>query len=272
MAGRSQQVPVAAAVVVASLVSALLYGFLQPTFGVDRASLALLLGVALALLLLNGLERVGQVVYLSRAHRVGASLHLFPGFALVALVCVVVSRVTGLQPGLLLGPLVTVRVSQQIERALRGRALFLVFTGVAAVATAAWVTRSDVMDMAAALGSFGAQVVGVTWTTLIVSGVLVVAFNMMPLTFLAGSTVLAWSKPAWAGLAAFGALGFAHLVLRPAAAPGSLARRTTYLLCLLAVYLVVALAFWAWFRFRPPGGAEAKPVSGPRAGVEAVTG
>jgi hypothetical protein len=247
----AHRVPLAGALAVSAVLSAVLYGFVEPSFGLDRASMTLVLGISLALLFLNCMERLSQIFYLQRAHHVRASMDLFPGFALVAIACVLISRVTGLQPGLVLGPLATMKVAKELDESQKGRAMAMAYIGLTLLSTVAWVTRSWAMGLVGDTSSVASQTVGVAWTTLIVSGVLGILFNIVPMRFLQGADLLAWSKVTWAAFAAFGAIGFAHLVFRPESGPGDFARRTTYLLIMLAVYLVVAVAFWAWFRYRP---------------------
>ncbi|MGH9226236.1 MAG: FGLLP motif-containing membrane protein [Acidimicrobiales bacterium] len=263
--------PVGLVLVVAALVSAVLYGFLQPSFGLDEPSLALVVGVTLAVLLLNAVQRLSQIAWLRRRFNAGPFLRLLPGFVLVALVCVVISRLIGLQPGLLLGPLATVGLRQQLPQEKQGQALAVAYASVAVFGVLAWFSRSSVLE-AFDPATLPGEVVGVTLTTLVVACTETVAFNMIPLRFLDGSQVIAWSKAAWAGLALFGLYGFIHVLINPDSG-GAFTGRTTFLGILLVIYLVLAAAFWAFFHFRaaadmppsdvPPGDASPPDPSSP---------
>jgi len=272
--------PLAPVLVVAALVSAVLYGFLQPSFGFDESSLALVLGVALAVLVLNSVQRLSQIAYLSRAFNTGAFLRLLPGFAVVALGCVAVSRLIGLQPGLLLGPLATVGLRQQLPQEDQGKALAVSYTSVAVLALVAWFSRSSVLGLFDA-ATLPGEVFGVAWTTVVVAATETVAFNMIPLRFLDGYQVFKWSKAAWAGLAIFGLYGFVHVLINPTSGGGGFEGRTTYLGILLVVYLALAAGFWAYFHIRteaaraepppqPPDVAPSPPSGSPPSGADSM--
>jgi hypothetical protein len=84
------------------LVSALLYGLLDPTFGIDLSSLATFMGLALGMIIM--VLAFGIPMFIgARTQRIGLSVRALPGTLLVAIGCVVISRVADFQPGYMYG-------------------------------------------------------------------------------------------------------------------------------------------------------------------------
>lgn len=187
------------------------------------------------------------MAYLQRVGT-GVEVGLQPGFLVVVVACVVVSRLLDLHPGLLLGPLLGF---QAVDASVRhgGRARALAQLCVATLAVSAWLTRAPVVAALGGSGSFAGETAAVAWTVMVVSGFQIVAFLMTPIRFLTGARVLAWSKAAWLSLWLTGWLGLVHIVFHSSlvASPG---RRVADLATMLAIYLVVAIVIWAYCRYR----------------------
>jgi len=242
--------PSAGTLALAAFAGGVLYAFLVPSFGWNASSLALVLGLTVGLLIRSGVAKGTERSILDAAG-VSAGLRLYPGFAVLAAGCVAVSRLVGLQPGLLLGTLLAlVTVGGESSRAA-GRAAATAMAALAALAATCWFGRAGLVHAADRVSAFSGQVVDVATSAIVVGGAQVLAFEMLPLAFLDGLVIYRWNRPAWAGLTFVGAFGFVLVLLRPSGSAASLATRTGYLLALLGVYLVLAVAFWAWFRFRP---------------------
>jgi hypothetical protein len=85
-----------------------------------------------------------------------------------------------------------------------------------------------------------------------VAGIEGVVFGMIPIRFLAGSKLFAWSRAMWAALFGVGAFLFLHVLLDPEseylADPNSVP--TTTILAFFAAFGLISVLFWAYFRFR----------------------
>jgi hypothetical protein len=121
-----------------------------------------------------------------------------------------------------------------------------------AVALAAWVALIPV-GSAAADGAIGPMILQATLTTLVVGGLEGVAIGMLPLRFLPGEAVLAWSRRAWAILFGIGVFAFLHVLVNPSSGYLADTERAPLLtvVLLLAVFAIASVGLWAWFRFRP---------------------
>jgi hypothetical protein len=234
-------------------ISALLYAFLDPTFGFSLESLATLAGLALGLLII--LFAYGAPLALfSRNHRLGLTVRALPATLIVAVICILVSRLSGFQPGYLYGLIVgfffahavTHEVEGKAEAAAAGVSLFAAFV--------AWIALVFLRG-SGSTDTFTNALVQSAAVTVVVAGLENAVFAMLPLRFLPGSAVYSWNRVAWVVLIGLGIFGFAHVLLNPTTGAGYLAdtTRTSFftLVALLVVFGIASVVFWAWFRFRP---------------------
>lgn len=247
----AERLPLTVGLGVIAAVSAVVYGFVEPSFGLDLSSLALVLGLTAAFLIVSIAKHLSRSLYLRRTYDIRGFLRLFPAFALVGVACVVVSRAVGLQPGLILGTLATLGVRGELAAEQRGRAAAVSAGTLAVLGLLAWLLRSPIVAVAGPAGGFLPTVLGVALTGVVVAAAENLAFGLLPLSFLDGAPLFAWSKPVWAVFATLGAFAFVHVLLQRSAGPFT--DRVTYLLILLGIYFTIAISFWAWFRFHRTG-------------------
>lgn len=254
-------------------VSALLYGLLDPTFGFDASSLATFLGLALGLLIMLLAFAVPLFIG-ARRQGVGLGARALPATLLIALGCVVISRVAEFQPGYVYGLIIGFTFSRALSRADSGK-LDAIAAGCAlALAVVAWIGLPLVRGSGAEAGQpFGAALLETTFATVVVAGLEAAAFAMLPLRFMPGERVRTWNQRAWAGLLGVAAFGFCHILLNPSS--GYLAD-TTRTSLFTVVWLLVAFGggsvlFWAYFRFRPQRATPTAPPPPPMPSGEPPT-
>ncbi|HET6744618.1 MAG TPA: FGLLP motif-containing membrane protein [Candidatus Limnocylindria bacterium] len=244
------------------LVSALLYGLLDPTFGIDNVSLATFLGLALgmgAMLLAFGVPMfIG-----GRGH--GLSARALPGTLLVAAGCVLISRLADFQPGYLYGLIIGFTFARPLAKAEAGKLDAVAAACALGLAIMSWILLPVVRGAAEAGDqAFTAAMLETAFATVVVAGLEAAAIAMVPMRFLPGERVRSWSQRAWAALLGVAAFGFCHLLLNPSS--GYLAD-TSQTSLFTVIWLLVAFGggsvlFWAYFRFRPSRAQqEASPPS-----------
>ena len=76
---------------------------------------------------------------------------------------------------------------------------------------------------------------------------------MLPLRFLPGAAVFAWSRRTWTALFVLSAFGFLHVLVNPQSGYLADTTRTPMLtiVVLFVVFGLVSVGLWAYFRFRP---------------------
>jgi hypothetical protein len=251
-AGRPAPGAFLTAVAITAVAGAVMLGFLTPEFPFDTSAPALLVGLATAFVLVTAAQQGTQVLYVTRWWGVRCHVGPVPGFLLLGAIGVVLSRAVGLEPGLVLGTLVTFRTARALRADEEGPAVALAATALTALGGTAWIVREPLVAAAGAPGTFLADTVATALTATSVSAAANLLFALVPLSFLPGAALLRWSPGLWALFACTGGFAFVHLAVRPVV--GVLADRAGALAILLGVYLLGAAALWMWLRFtRSPG-------------------
>jgi hypothetical protein len=239
------------------LLSALLYSFLDPTFGLSAASLAGFVGLALGLFVVIAAYGM-PLLYFARKHQLKLTVRALPATLAIGLLCVVLSRIANFQPGYLYGLIIGFFFAQSITREQEGPAEASAAAASLVVAFVAWIGLFVLRANPA-----GDDLLSVTLqaaaATVVVAGLENAVFAMLPLRFLPGAAVFNWKRRIWLVIIGLGVFGFAHVLLNPASGAGYLAdsTRTSFLtlIALLVAFGVASVLFWAYFRFRPKRAA-----------------
>jgi hypothetical protein len=235
------------------LLSALFYAFLDPTFGISIESLGSVLGLAIGLAVV--LVAYGAPLILMSRGRIGLTVRALPATLLVAVICVLVSRLANFQPGYMYGLIIGFFFAHGVSRELEGRAEATAAGVSLAAALVAWIALAFLHGGAGPSGAFLGPLLESATVTIVVAGLESAVFALLPLRFLPGAAVWDWNRRVWAVLFGLGIFGFAHVLLNPAAGAGYLADTTRASFLTLAVLLgafgLASVVFWAYFRFRP---------------------
>lgn len=243
--------PLRRLVIIVALIS-VIYSAIDPGFGFNLSTLALLISLAVGLGLLTLLYEGAQVVMSSRRFGLEGTLQLHPLGAVVAILSVLASRVVDLHPGIVLGFVAGASVAARDPRE-SGQITFvpmLLLLGLSMVAL-------GLIDPFRALSEQSSQWFAVipetVAVTVFVGGIEGLLFNLVPLTFMEGKNVWDWSKVAWASLALVVGFLFFHVLLnRTNGYAGALENANVQLLFALCfVFLAVAGAFWLICRLLP---------------------
>jgi hypothetical protein len=236
------------------LVTALLYAFLDPSFGFSIESVAEFAGLALGLFAV--MLAWGVPLWLmSRRDGFPLTVRALPATLIVGIACVVISRFANFQPGYIYGLIVGFFIAHGTSQAVEGRAKATAAATTLVVALIAWVALIFLRQPGAGTGELSGILLQITAVTVVVAGLENAVFAMLPLRFMPGQDVFQWNRRVWIVLMALGLFGFVHVLLNPAAGAGYLAdsTRTSFftLVILLAFFGIASVLFWAYFRFRP---------------------
>jgi hypothetical protein len=245
-------------VILFTVLASLLYGFLDPGFGLDIGSLATFLGMLLGIVLVTAAFAIPSILA-HRRHGDRPSLKVVPVSLLIGVGCVLLSRLTDFQPGYLYGLLIGLAFARELSAAEEGRATAIGSLLMLAVAALAWVGLGALPDG----DGFALVVVRTSLAALMVAGLEGVVFGLLPMRFLPGEPLYRWNRVLWAGLLLIGAFAFFHILINPASGYLSDTSRTPLLtvVALLVGFSLVSVAFWAWFRFRPEPSTPERPMT-----------
>jgi hypothetical protein len=241
------------AVLVFVLVSAALYGLLDPGFGPGAASLVTYLGLVVALVAVSWLAALPM----RSVHRrlTGDSGHLravawtlpFAAFS------VLISRAVGFLPGYLYGLVIGYAFIHEIEEREEGRGLAAGAWWMLGLALVAWFSLGAVRTPGIE-PTVPAQVAQSVFAAITVGGIEGIVFGLVPLRFLHGEAVFRWRRSRWAVLYGLGVFAFLWIILNPS--NGFIGTSSqTELFTALALFIgfgLVSVLFWSYFRFRRP--------------------
>lgn len=255
--------------VLVAAVGAIIGGFLDPGFGFHRSSIALLIGVFFSVMI-----GVGVAALAARSYRRAGSrpsewvLHAIPSALLVAVVCVLISRLVKFQPGYLYGLVGGAAFVAALGRREEGRSEVAVIAAALALALVAWVVFGVVASQANdPHPAFGVLVADSLLAGLFIGGIEGLLFSLIPLRFLPGYRVKGWSWVVWIVLTAIVTFTFVNVLLRPAS--GYLGQSTQASVTLAGILFVAfgvsSVLFWLYFRLRPSTeqGSSPVPVASP---------
>lgn len=234
--------------------SALLYGFLDPGFGVHRRSLALFLGLLAGLMVVTIVAELPTVVLLRR-HGDRGRIRLLGGSLAVGVLCVAASRLAHFRPGYLYGVIAGATFQRELSREEAGRGVMFSAVILLAASVGAWLAWIPVSHAANKPGAgLGILVLDAVLAAVFVTGLEAVVIGLLPLRFLDGHKLFSWNRALWVILFVVGVFGFVHLLLRPGGGYLNHSGNTPMftVLGLFLAFGVASVSFWAYFRFRKP--------------------
>jgi hypothetical protein len=235
------------------LVTALLYVLLDTDPGLDDRTVALFLGLALAVGVTICATELPAMLLLRR--RRPFQFRGYPAALIVAAVCVVVSRILDFEPGYLYGAVAGVSATRaaDADEHADGR---VAATGVASLlvlAIAAWAAWGPIATAAARSDpGFLTLLADAALSATVVIGIETAMFGLAPLRFLDGRAIVDWRPRVWLVMQVVAALAFATAVLHPGvgvigrSAGASFAR----VAALFAIFGLGSFAFWGFFARR----------------------
>jgi hypothetical protein len=235
-----------------TLAAAALYSLLDPGFGLTSPSLALYLGLVVALVVVTLGFNLPGLLHLRFVQCEMPRLRVLPWTLPIAAACVLVSRLADVHPGYVYGLLAGYTFEGEYSKRAEGRAAAISTAVLFALSIVAWLAWTPVKAAAEQPGAgFGLLVLDAMLAMIFVVGLETMAFGLVPLRFLDGEKIVAWSRVVWALLFAAGVFGLLHVLLNPRSGYLATARGGVVTLILLFVaFGTASFAMWAYFRFR----------------------
>ena len=227
---------------------ALIAGNLDPGFGLNGESLALFLGLLLALAFGALVSGRLAAFWVRWRHGIGHRVRVYPAGLLAAGLGVVVSRAVHFVPGYLYGVLSGPELGVDLELEQEGPALTFAFAGTFAISLLAWVAWIPVKDIAR--GWLPVEVLKVALPAVFLAGIEGMVFGLVPLRYQPGEKLRRWNWGVWVAVLVVSLFTLFHVVLQP-----NTTSSPTPLLVVLGLFLAfgaVSVAFWGYFRFRRP--------------------
>jgi hypothetical protein len=226
--------------------------FNDPTFGLNAASAETFVAVILTFLLDVAIAGgVGWAYRRGRALDRGTFLHAIPAGLIVAVTCVVVSRLSGFKPGYLYGVIAGVAFVTAMGKREKGHEVALSSLATLVVGFTAWAIWSYALHAPPAHPSPVRLVLDTMLAALFVSGVVNTVISLAPIESLAGVALYRWHRGAWGVIFAIATFLLLVVMLLPAARH---ARSSTAPLAvtigLFGAFALVSISFNRYFAAR----------------------
>jgi hypothetical protein len=237
-------------------VGALLYGLLDPAFGLNLTTAAEILGLLGALLIVTLVHDVVRAQYINRRFKKRSRLTTFPAGIIFAIGLVLVSRMFHFQPGFIFGIMTGLAFSNELTDREDGHALAVAALLVLAVSFGAWFGWVPIKEAVASSSnpSFAMLTLDTLLATVWVAGIQSIIFAFIPLQFMDGQKVVSWSRAGWAAIYLLSMFVFVHTVLHPTSAQfGTTSGASVLALAALLIAMTaLSVGLWSYFRFRSP--------------------
>ena len=247
-------------VVVVLLLTGLIYGFLSPDFGLNSQSLFLFIALVIGLGFGTYLQEGGSTLLAVRRYHVDSSVRLFGAGIFVAIVCVLASRVAGLQPGFVYGFIASSVILAPVALDRRSSANLVILPSLALLGASmlAWIAMGPLHAAAVKDGSALNVLLDTIAAAIFVGGLEGVFYSMIPLTFMDGVVVWRWNRIAWVAIFGVTTFLFWQLVINQYSAYGNAFQQPTVLaiMAILAVYGTLTGVTWLYFRRRRSRGDD----------------
>jgi hypothetical protein len=201
------------------VVGSVIGGFIDPKFGLNGRSAETLVGVIGAFTAAVAVTGASSWLHRAISGRDRKwSPHAIPAGLLVAIACVVVSRMTHFQPGYLYGVVAGLAFTATLSSRDVGLENTVSAVAVLVVAVVAWIIWTPINHAASGLNPNPLLLVADTFLAgLFVSGVVGTVINLVPLEFLSGASILRWRKVVWAVLFSIAVFLLIEVMVLPAA-------------------------------------------------------
>ena len=234
-----------------TLVTGAFYALVQPDFGWNQHTLVLIAALATAVTLTTFIFEGGQVIWANRYHQAVAAMRVYPVGILIALVCVALTRLTNLHPGVIFGFVAAAAISPRQGMSSRdhGMTVLIPLASLLVASAIAFLLIDPLRSFEEANpGAWGAYPITVA-VAIFVGGAEGALLSLIPLTFNDGQKVWKWNKLAWAAVALPATFAFIHVIINEEDA-GALTEGTSTAMLLIVSGVLYAVAAGTWLFFR----------------------
>ena len=233
------------------LLATFVYAFLDASFP-GPGSAQVLFTTMMAIAIGTAVSQLPEERYVRTRYASRGTVDVALWTIILAAGCVVITRVSGIQPGYVYGIIGGFTFTVALSKDDKGRMAFRGMGVLLIVGVAAWFARIPFQPLGGLIGGDVGSLANVVLAGVFVSAVQGAAIALIPLRFLAGDPLLAASRRRWVILWGLSLLLFAHVILYPVSSfrPQPSESGLWSLVVVVAAYAAVALGFWWFFRRR----------------------
>lgn len=228
--------------------TSIIFGFVDPGFGFDLASLRLVLSLAIGLFVVTFVASRLTGIVVGRRWSLESEIGMQPAALVFAALGVILARLLDFSPGFLIGLVIGLELAHRATDLQRVKAIVIEFSFIVGLGVLAWLiySASVALQGDSDIGFFGglAQDALVAITS---EGLTAVMVAMIPIAFLDGKKIFDASKKLWVLMFLVVATAFSLLVL-PTALAGQEIGNIVWWIAVLIGFAAVTFAVTFWLR------------------------
>ncbi len=234
-------------VAIASIIS----GFVDPEFGLNLGSARLLLSSAVVFIVLSV---IGWLIVEWVIHSTDPTLKPsieFKWFSLlVVALAVLLSRLTGFEPGIVFGLIVGLSFGAALSTVQNARTVLVGIAYAFTLGLGSWLAYSALRPLLDSQPGVGSQFTLDLLAGMAVAGMSTLPVALLPIEGLGGAAVFKWNRWAWAVVYAAGLATFFVVLMPLPQAWGEISLSLWVWVILYACFAIGAILFWAFFRIK----------------------
>lgn len=237
-----------------AIVGALLNSQLSPGFGWNQASLALLIGMIITIIIAVLVYDLSRAIYLRHRYKVPSKLRVHVLGLFAGGFFVLFSRLSNFLPGYFYGLFTGLVYGNDPADEQDGEGLAISATMLLVLAAIGWFSWIPVKAAAVTPGAgLPILILDATLASLWVSALSAIVFALIPLRFMYGEQVKKWSKKGWTIIYGLGMSLFVYTLIHPGQGFYGTSDKTNFraVLSLFLGFGLFSLLFWGYFRYRP---------------------
>ncbi len=249
-------------------VSAAFTTLVDPTFDFGWTGATVFAGFAVAIPLTMAAYAYPTEWYQRRASKITGRFHVIALALLIAAFLTAMSRLVHFNPGYVYGLIAGFTAKRKLSTSQEAKSVLAGAACVFGLGAAAWIVWGKYDAVAqGSHASHAEAIIGAVIAQLAIMGISSVVFGLMPFKFMDGYQLRTWSRTGWACVYAVAAFCFALVlirsnpdVLQQPSVPAAIAEP----FILFAVFGVLSVLFWLYFRLHPsPENAAGHEPAGP---------
>lgn len=249
------------------LAAALISGFADAEFGLNPGSARMVASIAIGFALDVVLGWSIVVLLTRRLVPRRAAFEAKPMTLLIVVGAVILTRVTGFEPGVLFGVVAGVAFAGLTIASQRARPVLIALGYAFALAIVAWFAYSAVVGVGSA--DAGSIFATETLAAVAASGIAALPIALVPLRGLPGHAVWAWSRWLWAGCYAVGLFAFFFVLMPMPPSWGAVSWPLWGWIFAYLAYATFAVLAW-WIVGRPRGTTDAAEPGADESGLASI--
>lgn len=244
------------------VLTAVIFGFVDPAYGFDPVSLRMTASLAIGLFIITYVASWISGAIITRVWGIPTRVGLQPAALLFAVIGVVAARLLDFSPGFLIGLVIGLDLLTKVGAPHRVRATMTSIGVMVGLSVLAWLGYSGLVAVSTGEPSMLSLLVTDTLVATAAEGLTATLAALMPLGFLQGHEIFRRSKPLWAGTFVAVAVLFSLIVLPTVEGEGEVADVGFWML-VMVVFAAVTLTLWALLHFTGNREGDDEPVEQP---------